>query len=466
MFFLFSAMVLVAWGLLAYGARTPAIYSASAIFLFAGIGMLAAALHPDQFYPASLLFVLKRPLGLLSFYGFACSFLLFSLHYSSLFRKTFIAKTTFVVVILSFVMFVKSLLLEVPLVIHRIEYTWNGLYLLAGCLVLLVAVFREPNDIIRKNRIYTIVVFVPPVVMILLFHYVMPLFGDFEWFKYDRAVVVPALLLFIVVWLRRGIIGVRIIMHHDKDASTGKFLMVNHALKHDIGKIRLFCEKLKMYDSGKVNQQIRSDIVRIEEAGRRMSELLDHFKAKIMKIQIKQTQSDLSTMIDHLLFTFEPVLENIDVSVKVEHVQLSYDLKHMQEVISNLIINAVESMPDGGKLVIQSKPSKSGVTLMIKDTGTGIAEHYLPHIFEPYFTTKVKQGENEGLGLAYCREVVRKHGGTITAESRLQKGTVMKIWLPGTKYAKSKNLFPYMQKRLASPTEKPIEAGDEMDGCK
>ncbi len=109
------------------------------------------------------------------------------------------------------------------------------------------------------------------------------------------------------------------------------------------------------------------------------------------------------------------------------------DEGQLSQVIHNLVLNAVQAMPEGGTISIaadNSAPMADGkrmVEISVADTGTGIPKHLLQKIFDPYFTTK-QQGS--GLGLATSYSIVKKHGGNITVESIMGKGTAFHVSLP------------------------------------
>lgn len=111
------------------------------------------------------------------------------------------------------------------------------------------------------------------------------------------------------------------------------------------------------------------------------------------------------------------------------------DEGQLNQVIHNLVINAVQAMPQGGTVTIQADNVKSSidgkqfVKISVIDTGVGISEQDLPKIFDPYFTTK---GQGKGLGLASCYSIVRKHGGKIWVESTPGKGSTFLISLPAS----------------------------------
>ena len=97
----------------------------------------------------------------------------------------------------------------------------------------------------------------------------------------------------------------------------------------------------------------------------------------------------------------------------------------------NLITNAIEAMPDGGTLRIAAGAvdSRRGIWLTVGDTGTGIAEEDLQRIFEPFYSTKL-DGKGVGLGLSMVYGIVREHGGSVTVDSRIGRGTTFRITLP------------------------------------
>jgi signal transduction histidine kinase len=119
------------------------------------------------------------------------------------------------------------------------------------------------------------------------------------------------------------------------------------------------------------------------------------------------------------------------------------DRKQMHQVLENIIRNSLEAMPQGGTIefhaesTVMSAENKLQLTpgeyvrISIRDTGSGIKRENLSRIFDPYFTTKTKDGRKGlGLGLAVCHSVVKNHGGAITVESEEGSGTVFRLLLP------------------------------------
>src|SRR5207244_4807567 len=109
----------------------------------------------------------------------------------------------------------------------------------------------------------------------------------------------------------------------------------------------------------------------------------------------------------------------------------------IKQVVLNLMLNAGQAMPDGGTISVSTRVSSGAepeflmsdsVHIQIRDTGKGIAEEYLPHIFEPFFSTKDENGT--GLGLWVSKGIVQAHGGSIKLRSREGRGSAVSVALP------------------------------------
>ncbi|MDY6904736.1 MAG: ATP-binding protein [Thermodesulfobacteriota bacterium] len=119
---------------------------------------------------------------------------------------------------------------------------------------------------------------------------------------------------------------------------------------------------------------------------------------------------------------------NVDVPDDVETVM---DFRRMQQVLINLILNAVHAMKDGGVLTLQARSDQNAgnICLEVQDTGDGIPAHDRDKIFDPFFTTK-EVGQGTGLGLSVSHGIIKSHGGKIDVKSEEGKGTTFIICLP------------------------------------
>ena len=120
--------------------------------------------------------------------------------------------------------------------------------------------------------------------------------------------------------------------------------------------------------------------------------------------------------------------ENVQVKNTIlEELSLRIDKNKIQRVFTNLVKNAIDAMPNGGTITINSKQANGNVDITFADTGTGIPEEVLPKIFSPLFTTKA---QGMGFGLAICKRIVEAHSGTITVKTEKNKGTSFNVTLP------------------------------------
>ena len=123
------------------------------------------------------------------------------------------------------------------------------------------------------------------------------------------------------------------------------------------------------------------------------------------------------------------------------------DYHHMQQVILNMVINAIQAMPDGGILSIRSVDLEKHIMLSISDTGIGITKENLSKIFDPFFTTK-DVGVGSGLGLSVSYGIIEKLGGKIDVLSEVNKGTTFKITIPKREVEKDKEKELYIRERI------------------
>jgi signal transduction histidine kinase len=161
----------------------------------------------------------------------------------------------------------------------------------------------------------------------------------------------------------------------------------------------------------------------IDYSNKIINDLLEYSKA--IKLDLKETnpKSAVTEALSHV--DFPKNIQLIDLTENTPTIKV--DVDRMKRVFINLIKNAVDAMPDGGKLTITSEKANDKVKIAFADTGIGISEENLKKLFGPLFTTKAK---GMGLGLAICKRVVDAHGGTISVESVVSKGTVFTIIIP------------------------------------
>jgi signal transduction histidine kinase len=109
--------------------------------------------------------------------------------------------------------------------------------------------------------------------------------------------------------------------------------------------------------------------------------------------------------------------------------RIEADPVQLKQVVVNLAVNAIQAMRDGGTLTIAIRGGDGVVIVEVADTGTGMSQHVLSQLFNPFFTTK-DVGEGTGLGLSVVHGIVKAHGGEIYAESVVDEGSKFTVQLP------------------------------------
>ena len=169
-----------------------------------------------------------------------------------------------------------------------------------------------------------------------------------------------------------------------------------------------------------------------EEVGR-MTRLVADLLQSSRRRQAQIASVDLCLEMDRTLEAIAFHLRNRGISVVREYAcevpLVPADPQQVRQVLLNLFANASDAMPQGGTLTLRASPAPGGCTFEIGDDGVGIAPEDLPRVMEPFFTTKA-EGKGTGLGLAICRRAMQEHGGTISLESQLGRGTTVRLFLP------------------------------------
>jgi signal transduction histidine kinase len=161
----------------------------------------------------------------------------------------------------------------------------------------------------------------------------------------------------------------------------------------------------------------------VKHADKIITDLLDF--SRVRKPEFKEV--DLTSLVKASLDNVK-IPDNIEVKIEVDQIPpIEADLEDLRRVFINIIQNAVQAMPKGGRLTISAKTMGEYIELKFSDTGIGIPKENLEKLFTPLFTTKAK---GVGLGLCICKRIIDAHHGTIEVESDVGKGTTFTIKLP------------------------------------
>ncbi len=220
--------------------------------------------------------------------------------------------------------------------------------------------------------------------------------------------------------------------HADRLATIGQLSAgVAHELNEPIGSIMGFAQLVKKNPD--LPEQAQKDIEKIMKASLHAREVIKKLMLFARQMPPQKTNVNLNQIIEEGLYFLESrcAKEGIKVVRKLAEdlSEVTADPAQMTQVLVNIIVNAIQAMPDGGILTIQTENTGRSVTLHIEDTGVGIKEKELKQIFLPFFTTK-DVGKGTGLGLAVVHGIVTSHGGSIHVDSKVDEGTWFTIQLP------------------------------------
>jgi len=174
---------------------------------------------------------------------------------------------------------------------------------------------------------------------------------------------------------------------------------------------------------------LRVDVLR-REAGR-LQALLDDFLHLTGPRRLRKDALDLNDVVARLVQFFRPQAQSAGIDVKTQpasaSVICSVDEMLLRQALLNIVINAQEAMPRGGTLEISTERYGDWASISVSDTGMGIAEENRDNLLRPFYSTKAR---GNGLGLAITQRIIDDHGGNLTWESEIGKGTTFVIRLP------------------------------------
>lgn len=200
-----------------------------------------------------------------------------------------------------------------------------------------------------------------------------------------------------------------------------------HEIRNPLGGIRLYAGLLerdlaKAPESAALLDKIRSGV---DQLDRIVREMLDFTRP----IVLDRRETSLEQVLEEALGFALPPGQGL-VRVRRDYaadLKAPVDLHHLRRALLNLLLNAVEAMPEGGELGLVLKSAPEAAEIRIEDSGPGVPPESLGRIFDPFFTSKA---QGTGLGLAIVSRVVEAHGGSVAAENRPGGGAAFRVLLP------------------------------------
>jgi two-component system NtrC family sensor kinase len=220
--------------------------------------------------------------------------------------------------------------------------------------------------------------------------------------------------------------------HADRLATIGQLSAgVAHELNEPIGSILGFAQLIQKNPA--MPDQAQKDIEKIMKASLHAREVIRKLMLFARQMPPQKTSVNLNQIIEEGLYFLESrcAKEGIKVvrQLAEDIPEVTADPAQMTQVLVNIVVNAIQAMPEGGQLTIQTETSGKFVLLIVEDTGMGMKEKEVKQIFLPFFSTK-DVGKGTGLGLAVVHGIVTSHGGSIQVDSKVSEGTRFTIQLP------------------------------------
>jgi two-component system sensor histidine kinase HydH len=221
----------------------------------------------------------------------------------------------------------------------------------------------------------------------------------------------------------------------EKLAALGRFTAnIAHEIRNPLTSVGGFARRLNKTIPGDTKEKDYANIIIAEVT--RLEKILKNILSFSKEPVPKSTENDLDEVIEHVLLINENLLEEKGIAIQRSLEDLPkflFDKDMIIEVLENIFLNAIDSMPDGGTLNVTSekveRPEHSKVLIKIQDTGVGISEDQLGKIFEPFYTLKVSE-QGTGLGLSITRKILESLDGSVEIESEVGKGSVVILSLP------------------------------------
>ncbi len=245
-------------------------------------------------------------------------------------------------------------------------------------------------------------------------------------------IVVSILLVLVDRQQRRLVEAHEQLAHSEKIATLGRVAaQVAHEVRNPLAGLLLYSEHLKGKIAGKVSDGEAELVDKIIHTVNNLTSTTEQILSYARPIRLAPRKVDLNSVARDVvqLLSTEIAAHDVEALLDLSNspVEGMLDEASIRAATLNLVLNAVQSMPNGGHLKISTGSDGEKLWLVITDTGTGMSPDQIKKIFEPFSTTKSR---GLGLGMPYAQKIIEHHGGQILVQSELNKGTQVRLELP------------------------------------
>ena len=220
--------------------------------------------------------------------------------------------------------------------------------------------------------------------------------------------------------------------HADRLATIGQLAAgIAHELNNPLGDILGFAQLASNYPD--LNEDVYQDLVKIVKSTLYAREIIKKVLYFGRQTHPREAKTDLNKLIGEWMDFFESRCTKSRIQIVVDMDEnlpiVNGDPAQLNQVLINVVVNAIQAMPSGGTLTIKTMRTQGRASIIVQDTGPGIEEENQDKIFLPFFTTK-EVDEGTGLGLSVVYGIVNEHGGSIEVSSKKGHGSTFDIMLP------------------------------------
>ncbi|HEY4058252.1 MAG TPA: ATP-binding protein, partial [Kofleriaceae bacterium] len=221
--------------------------------------------------------------------------------------------------------------------------------------------------------------------------------------------------------------------HRDRLALVGQLA---GGIAHDFNNLLyVILNYANLIEESIDNDDLREDAKTIAQTATSAADLVRQLLAFSRRETVKPKVIDVAKLVTDMEKMFASSLgSKVALELSVSDARVRMDASQLEQIVMNLVVNARDAMPDGGRVTVAVTRIGDRVALDVSDTGTGMSPEVIERVFEPYFTTKAR-GKGTGLGLATVHGIVQHAGGDITVRSEMGKGTSFRVSLPATDHS-------------------------------
>lgn len=323
---------------------------------------------------------------------------------------------------------------------------YNLIYGAIFFVLIIRSVLKERNPDVHRQKWLVSAIIMPPIAYWLITIFVIHPLGLRTFFKAWQGNVIIILLsvsFFLFMSFKEGVMGMKLRSEYyrwDSDMTQIRrsVQFTAHVFKNEAAKMDWCLKNLEQeFKALNPGRDTIPEFAIMHQSIEKQASLLDKMRRHSEEIVLSEQYCRLSELMEEAVRTASGIYRDVAFGMEADRdIILFCDRQHMLETLGNLLFNGADAAGEGGKVQLSflSVPKRGYCLIQVRDNGQGIDSGHLGLIFDPYYTTK-NNPRNFGLGLAYCRNVVRKHGGYIKAESKPGEGATMTIALPVSRFS-------------------------------